>query len=223
MLARTQDDELDTGPRQGGPERLCVATREVKPAAEMIRFVVGPDGSVVPDLKQKLPGRGVWVTGTRAALEEAVKRRAFARGFKREVQVDPNLVATTENLLRRATLDALAMAGKSALVPSGFSKVETALIRDHVVALIHAADAGRDGVRKLAAALRRQYGAEADQVASIEAFTSEELGLALGRANVIHAALLAGPASKTVLARYRRYEHFRTASSDHHHRDTERK
>jgi hypothetical protein len=125
--------------------------------------------------------------------------------------------------LRRAVLDALAVAAKAGLVASGFSKVETALAQDHVVGLIHAADAARDGVRKLTAALRRRHAAAAEQVPSIEAFTSEQLDLALGRANVIHAALLAGPASETLLVRYRRYEHFRTASSDHHHRDTERK
>lgn len=221
MLAHTQDVELDAGPRSAGPERLCVATREVRPISALIRFVVGPDGTVVPDLRQKLPGRGVWVTGTRAALEQAVKRRAFGRGFKREVRVAPDLADITEGLLERAVLDALAVACKAGLVPSGFTKVENALAQDHVVGLIHAADGQPDGVRKLSAALRRNLGPDA-QVVAIEAFTSRQLDLALGRANVIHAALLAGSASETVIARYRRFEQFRAAGPEHDHHDTER-
>src|SRR6185369_14983407 len=110
MLARTPNDELDAGPRKGGPaaERLCAATRAVKPVDELIRFVVGPDG-VVPDLKRKLPGRGLWVSAERATLKDAIARNVFARGFKREVRVTPELVDQTERLLVRSALDALAI------------------------------------------------------------------------------------------------------------------
>jgi len=89
----TANDELDAGPRKGGAgaERLCAVTRAVKPVDELIRFVVGPDG-VVPDLKRKLPGRGLWITGEKAALKDAVTRNVFARGFKRELRVTPELV-----------------------------------------------------------------------------------------------------------------------------------
>src|SRR6187401_1469482 len=112
MLARTPQtphEELDAGPRKGGPgaERLCAVSRAVKPVDELIRFVVGPDG-VVPDLKRKLPGRGLWVTAERATLKDAVTRNVFARGFKREVSVAPELVDQTERLLVRSALDALA-------------------------------------------------------------------------------------------------------------------
>src|SRR6185503_4435887 len=108
MLARTYDEELDAGPRKApGTERLCAVTRAVKPVGELIRFVVGPDG-VVPDLKRKLPGRGLWITGDRATLEDAVARKTFARGFKRDVRVTLQLLDMTEQLLVRAALDALA-------------------------------------------------------------------------------------------------------------------
>ena len=127
MIAPSRDIELDTGPRAQELERLCVATRTVRPVADMIRFVVGPDGEAVPDLKRKLPGRGVWVTATQDALSDAVKRKALARGFKREVRLPADLVARTEQLLERAALDALAMAGKAGLVATGFTKVEAAL------------------------------------------------------------------------------------------------
>src|SRR5687767_9077580 len=113
MLAGTHEDVLDRGPRSREAERFCVATRSVKPIDAMIRFVIGPDDSVVADLKRKLPGRGVWVTGTRAALADAIRRKAFARGFKREVRVSADFVASTERLLMRSALDALAIAGKA--------------------------------------------------------------------------------------------------------------
>ena len=212
MLARTPNDELDAGPHKGGPglERLCAVTRAVKPVDELIRFVVGPDG-VVPDLKRKLPGRGLWVTAERATLKDAIARNVFARGFKREVRVTPELLDQTERLLVRSALDALAIAGKSGLVASGFAKTEAALAHDAVVGLLHASDAGADGVAKLAGALRRR--GDAENIATITAFTTAQLDLALGRSNVVHAALLAGSANDTFLGRFTRLERFRTGDT----------
>ncbi|MGZ3519338.1 MAG: DUF448 domain-containing protein, partial [Vulcanimicrobiaceae bacterium] len=140
MLAIAQDSELEHGTTSVAPgtKRTCALTRELKPAAEMIRFVVGPGGEAVPDVKRKLPGRGIWVTATRAAIEDAVKRNVFARGFKRDVRVAHDLAEQTERLIERAVLDALAIAGKAGTVVSGFSKVETAVGRDDILALIHA-------------------------------------------------------------------------------------
>jgi hypothetical protein len=207
MLTQTHDSEVDAGPRRSGPERFCAATRTIRPVAEMIRFVVGPDG-VVPDLKRKLPGRGIWITATRAALTDAVAHNSFARAFKREVSVANDFVELTERLLARSALDALAIAGKAGAVVAGFAKTEAALARDEVVALLQAAEAGADGVSKLKSALRRRP--DADRIAIIAGFSSTQLDLALGRSNVVHAALLAGPASTTFLARYARLERFRT-------------
>ena len=207
MLASVDHGEVDAGPRRTAAERLCVATRTVKPVSEMIRFVVSPEGAVVPDIKAKLPGRGVWVTASRAAVAAAVSRKAFSRGFKRDVRVLPDLVAMTERLLERGALDALAMAHKAGRVAAGFAKVEAALAAEPVVGLIHAADGRPDGVRKLAAAARRRFGEDGPAV--IDTLNSAQLDLALGRSNVIHAALLAGPESETVLARVDRLERFR--------------
>ncbi len=96
MISQTQDldadIELDSGPHARERERLCVATRAVRPVSDLIRFVVGPDGTAVPDVKRKLPGRGVWVTATQDALGDAIKRKVFARGFKRDVRVPPDLL-----------------------------------------------------------------------------------------------------------------------------------
>jgi hypothetical protein len=208
MLARSTDSELDTGPRAREVERLCVVTRMARPVADMIRFVIGPDGAVVPDLKAKLPGRGVWVTATRDVLSDAVKRKVFARGFKRDVRGTADLVSETERLLETAALDALAIAGKAGLVAAGFTRVDTALQRDEVVALLHAAEAAADGVRKLDATAARRHAASL--LPALTMLTSAQLDLALARPNVVHAALLAGPASDTVLARLRRLERFLT-------------
>ena len=208
-----QDIALDAGPRSSGhgTERFCAATRAVRPVDDMIRFVIGPDG-VVPDLKRKLLGRGIWITATKSALTDAVTRKVFARGFKREVRLAPDLPDLTERLLVRAALDALAIAGKARFVVAGFAKVEAALTRDRVRALIHGSDAKPDGVRKLAGVLRQRP--DADRVVMVTAFASAELDLALGWSNVVHAALLAGPASNTFLARFHRLERFRTGKSD---------
>jgi hypothetical protein len=208
MPPQPRDIELDTGPRSRDLERLCVVTRTVRPVADLIRFVVGPDGEAVPDLKQKLPGRGVWVTATQDALGEAIKRKTLARGFKREVRLPADLVTRTEQLLERSALDSLAIAGKAGLIASGFTRTEAALARENVLALIHAAEAAPDGIRKLDAALRRQ--APERPVIVIGILTSAQLDLALGRPNVIHAAVLAGSVSDTFLTRFRRLERFRT-------------
>src|SRR5580693_10224271 len=203
-MTSTTEIELDSGPRAQEVERLCVATREVRPVSDLIRFVIGPDGEAVPDLKRKLPGRGVWVTATQDALSDAAKRKALARGFKQEVRLPADLVARSGQLLERSVLDALAMAGKAGLVATGFTRVEAALAQEKVIALLHAAEAAADGVRKLDAARRRRP--EHGPIVTIGILTSAQLDLAFGRPNVVHAALLAGPPSDTFLARLRRLE-----------------
>jgi predicted RNA-binding protein YlxR (DUF448 family) len=212
MLGGTHHDELDAGPRTRAPgtERLCAATGEVKPIGELIRFVVDPDGAVVPDLRRRLPGRGVWITATRDALGTAIARKAFARAFKREVRLAGDLVATTERLLEQAALDALAICHKAGKAAIGFANVGAALARDRVRALLNAAEAAPNGTRKLVAALRHRQ--DAGEIAVIDVFTSAQLDLALGRSNVIHAALLAGPESETFLARAARLDCFRTGA-----------
>jgi predicted RNA-binding protein YlxR (DUF448 family) len=212
------DPDLDNGPRTDRPAtmRMCAVTREVRPIDELIRFVVSPTGEVVPDLKRKLPGRGLWVSASRRVVAEAVRRNQFGKGFKRAVQVAPALSETTEALLERSLVEALAMAAKAGQVVSGFGKVETALALRQVQVLIHAADGAADGIRKLDAIARQNAGIddESRQLPTVTALTSEQLDLALGRSNVIHAALLAGPASKTFLSRSHTLVRYRMADDD---------
>jgi predicted RNA-binding protein YlxR (DUF448 family) len=212
------DPDLDNGPRTDRPAtmRMCAVTREVRPIDELIRFVVSPTGEVVPDLKRKLPGRGLWVSASRRVVAEAVRRNQFGKGFKRAVQVAPALSETTEALLERSLVEALAMAAKAGQVVSGFGKVETALALRQVQVLIHAADGAADGIRKLDAIARQNAGIddESRQLPTVTALTSEQLDLALGRSNVVHAALLAGPASKTFLSRSQSLVQYRMADDD---------
>jgi len=169
-------------------------------------------GEAVADLKHNLPGRGVWVTATRGALDQAQRTNAFARGFRRDVRLAGDLVPRTERLLENAALDALAVARKAGSVAMGFAQVEMALKRNAVIALLHAAEAGPDGVRKLDVALKQSRQSELARIVRI--LTACQLDLALGRPNVIHAALLAGRASETFMARLRRLERFRSAEFD---------
>lgn len=179
--------------------RMCAATRAVRPVDELIRFVRAPDGAVVPDLKRQLPGRGVWVTAARGAVTEAVRRKVFARGLKDQVAVSPDLPDQVERLLVRSVQDFLSMANKAGKVVTGFAKVESALAQGGVSVLLHAADAAPDGVRKLTQALRRADAGS--RVRQISPLTGPEMDLALGRPNVIHAALLTDSVSRAFLAR----------------------
>jgi predicted RNA-binding protein YlxR (DUF448 family) len=212
------DADLDNGPRTGrsATMRMCAVTREVRPIDELIRFVVSPQGEVIPDLKRKLPGRGLWVSASHRAVAEAVRRNQFSKGFRRDLRVAPTLVADTESLLVRGVIDALAMAAKAGQVISGFSKVEGALQQRQVAALIHASDGAVDGIRKLDAIVRQNAGIndESRKFPVVTALTSEQLDLALGRSNVIHAALLAGPASKTFLSRSHVLVRYRMADDE---------
>ena len=204
MLALA-DPDLDHGPRtdKSATMRMCAVSREVRPIDELIRFVVAPSGEVIPDLKRKLPGRGLWVQASRRTVAEAVRRNQFSKGFKREIRAAATLPADTEALLVRSATEALAMVAKAGQVVSGFSKVEGALREGQAQALIHASDGAADGIRKLDAIAGQRAGniGESRGLPIVTALTSAQLDLALGRSNVIHAALLAGPASKTFLSR----------------------
>jgi predicted RNA-binding protein YlxR (DUF448 family) len=217
MLALA-DPDLDNGPRtnKSPTVRMCAVTRTVQPIDELIRFVVSPSGEVMADLKRKLPGRGLWVSASRQAVAEAVRRNQFGKGFKRDVRTAPTLAADTEALVVRGVVEALAMAAKAGQVVSGFSKVEGALSLRQVQALIHASDGAADGIRKLDAVARQNAGndGESREFPVVTALTSEQLDLALGRSNVIHAAVLAGPASKTFLSRSQLLVRYRMADDD---------
>ncbi|MGA0561898.1 RNA-binding protein [Ancylobacter sp. VNQ12] len=189
--------------------RLCLASRTVKPVGELMRFVLAPDGQVVPDIAARLPGRGAWITARRDALAEAIKRKAFGRAFRGKGRVDPALIEQVETLLEKDALAALALANKAGRVVTGNMKVIEALNGEKVIVLVHAAEAAPDGAGKLDALARRIGEAAGREIVRVDAFPGVQLDLALGRANVVHAALLAHPTSAGFLARVRRLEGWR--------------
>jgi uncharacterized protein len=211
----TAGDEMDDLVLDGGPlvrrgsERTCILHRQVASPERLMRFVVGPDGAVVPDLKARLPGRGAWLTPSRAALAEAMRRKLFARAFRREVTVAAGLPELIDRLLESQALEALSLANKAGAVIAGFAKVEAAIENADVAGLVHANDASEDGVRKLAQLARRVSGDANADLPRIVMFSSAQLDLALGRMNVVHAALLAVGPSTNFLARCTALEVFR--------------
>ncbi len=209
--------------RQDGPERSCVVTRTVKAPDDLIRFVAGPDGTLVPDLRRKLPGRGVWASLSRKTVAEAIRRKAFERSLKAKVAVPPDLTEVIDALMLRDALQALSMANKAGLVTAGFAKVEALIESGRCRAVIAASDGAEDGRRKIGQAIRRigvareAEGLKARELPVVAIFTAADLELALGRAHVIHAALAPGPAAEGVLSRWRRLVRYRTddtAASD---------
>lgn len=195
--------------KRKGPQRTCIATREVRDQAELIRFVASPDGIVVPDLKNELPGRGAWVSARREAVETAAKRRAFARALKTQAVAPEGLADAIERALTVDLRQALALANKAGQVVTGFHKVESAIGSEDIAAIIHASEAAADGRRKIAQALRRRLGERDETVPIVEILSGEDLDLALGRSHVIHAALVAGAGSRGFLERWRRLCVFR--------------
>ncbi len=208
MKARTRSSDAESG-----PERTCIVTRQKGTPDTMIRFVVGPGTVVVPDIRRKLPGRGVWVTARASSVAEAVRRRAFARSFKAQVQASETLPAEIDRLLAEDCLHSLSLANKAGQVVTGTGKVETAIGAGRVLALVHAGDGSADGKRKLDRSLNRSVPGGSTEP-PIELFRSDQLDLALGKTNVIHAALVPGSASLAFLARCRKLALYRFGAAD---------
>ncbi|MDP4001864.1 RNA-binding protein [Methylobacterium sp. NEAU K] len=205
---------LDAGPGRRVPERTCIATRVVQSPDTMIRFVRGPDGVVVPDLRAKLPGRGAWVSARRDAVAAAVRKNLFQRAFKGPAQAGPDLPDRIAAALRADLRQAIAMANKAGCVVAGFSKVEAAIGgQPGAVAVIHAAEASPDGRRKIAAALHRRHGEAMSRIPIVDDLSEDELDMALGRDHVIHAALVAGAGAAGCLSRWRRLRSFEGAAA----------
>ncbi|HZH27829.1 MAG TPA: RNA-binding protein [Azospirillaceae bacterium] len=177
------DEREEVGGRRS-PLRRCVATMAVAPKDGMIRFVVGPDGRLLPDLDEKLPGRGYWVTADKDALELAVKKRAFARAARRPVEVAPDLRGVVAEGLRRRCMDILGLARRAGQVVAGFEQVREALIGGKVAFRVEASDGAAEGRSKLTA-IRRD-------LPMVTSFSAGELAAALGRAHVVHVAIAEG-------------------------------
>ncbi|MCX7558290.1 RNA-binding protein [Sulfitobacter sp. F26204] len=169
--------------RTDGPDRKCIVTGEVQPKYGLVRFVVGPDNQVFPDILGKLPGRGMYVAADRAALEQAVKKKLFARAAKQQVSVRDDLVEEVEKQLARRVVDLISLQRKGGRAVAGYEKVKSWLQNEEAEVLIQATDGSERGKTKLSTPHYGQY---------IGWLTADELGLAFGRQTVIHGALASG-------------------------------
>lgn len=194
--------------RDDGPERKCIATGEVRPAAQLLRFVVSPDGELVPDLAGKLPGRGIWVTPSRAALAKAATKGLFARAAKAPVKAPEDLADRVEALLMRRVVDLISLARKSGTAVAGYEKVKDWLMKEEARVLIQASDGSGRGKSKLSTPYGGTY---------IGWLTADELGLAFGREIVIHAALSAGGLTRRVVEDALKLKEFRVQTAEPGH------
>lgn len=191
-------------------ERLCAVTRAHLPVTQMIRFVVSPDDEIVPDTDARAEGRGVWVTLDQKLVEEAVRKKAFARSLKSEVKVPENLAELTRQRLEQRLLQSLAIARKAGQLITGAGKVKSAIEAGEILALITATDAAADGRNKLAQSLKgftmaaEEAGLNLPRIPHFELLDSVQMGLALGIENVIHAALTNGGAAQAAVLRAER-------------------
>ncbi|MBA4808556.1 RNA-binding protein [Brevundimonas sp.] len=167
-------------------ERRDLVSHEVMDESRLIRFVAGPDGQVVPDLGRKLPGRGLWVEASRASVETAVKKNGFTRSAKTKLTAPADLADIVERLLVRRCLDQLGLARREGVLISGFEKSAATIRSGKAAWVLEAADGSADGRGKILALARHQT------CKICGAFTADDLSLALGLENAIHAVLLAG-------------------------------
>jgi predicted RNA-binding protein YlxR (DUF448 family) len=195
-------------------DRTCIVTRQSGEPDELIRFVVGPDSAVVPDLKRSLPGRGCWVTAERLYVDKAAAKGHFSRAFKRQVGLPPDLGAMVDALMARAALGALGLARKAGAVAMGAAKVEAAVRSGKAVMVLHAREGAEDGIRKISQARRATVHLGGPAIPAYKLFSEAELGLALGGTNVIHAAVLATDAGRAVLKRMVALDRYRGGTPD---------
>jgi uncharacterized protein len=208
--AEGRQQEGDDDVEEEGSLRRCIFTRVERDPADLVRFVADPEGRLVPDLSRRLPGRGVWVTADKASVAAAAEAKAFAKSLKRAVVVAPDLPQAVEALFVKRVLEALSLANKAGLVTTGFEKVDGLIGGGRAAALLQGSDAAEDGKRKLDrkfAAIQRDSGKDGPVV---DWLTIEQLSLAIGRSNVVHAALKQGGATQRFLREAERLRRYRS-------------
>ncbi|WP_294606849.1 RNA-binding protein [Roseovarius sp.] len=191
--------------RTDGPERKCIVTGEVQPRYGLIRFAIGPEGQIAPDLMEKLPGRGIWVSADRAALEKAVAKGLFARAAKQPVQVPEGLADLVETQLAKRVINLISLARKGGRAVSGYEKVKTMLGKEEARVLIQASDGSERGKSKLSTPQGGSF---------IGWLTADELGQAFGRQTTIHAALGAGGLLQRVVEEAARLKGLRVSDGE---------
>ncbi len=203
-----EDDDLAGYDVNG---RMCIATRESGSPDELIRFVAAPDGTVVPDLKRELPGRGCWVKIDRSLVERAVAKKLFARALRADVKAADDLGERVERLFLQQLLQMMNMARKAGQLVTGSAKVDAAIRSGAAIAVFHSTDAAADGMRKIDQARKAWHlGMETEEeIPSFRLFSESEMEGVMGQNAFIHAAVLAGQAGEGVVKRAKMLEQYR--------------
>lgn len=179
--------------------RSCIVTGEKLEKQHLIRFVVSPENEIVPDLKGKLPGRGVWVKANKKHVGEAIKKDHFSKALKMKVSASEGLGNLIEELLDKQAISALAIANKAGSLVTGFSKVDGAIRSGKVALLLHASDSAADGRRKLASATAFVDHMEGDKVLVRECWTIDQMSKSLGVGNAVHVAAIQSGATRNLI------------------------
>lgn len=186
--------------KQETEDRKCIVSGEVKDKNDLLRFTISPDNFVVPDLKKKLPGKGIYVSNSIKALETAVSKNLFTKAMKKNVKVNAELIQTVENILRKKGLESICLAKKAGILITGFEKVCEKIKHDKIAFVLQAKDAGADGRKKMESMAK-----------NLEIFTLydvEELDKALDKVNTVHVAFAKGEMSKMVHNEFKRFQTF---------------
>lgn len=184
--------------------RRCIATGELRERSALLRFVVGPDGELVPDVTARLPGRGLWLLPRRDIVERAVAKRLFARAARRPISASPELADRVEALLAQRCCDTLGLARRAGQAVAGYERVADMARHGRVGLLVFALDAAKAGRRRVAALGR--------EVPAAGALTGAELGAAFGRDRVAHVAVAPGPFADRLALDMRRLAGFRAGA-----------
>lgn len=196
-----------------GSERLCAVTRQTLDPKDLIRFVLSPDGIVVPDLDRRLPGRGVWVGCDRGLVEKAVATKVFAKSLRTRAEAPPDLAERVDSLLVKRLAGTLSLANKAGLVVPGFEKVFATLDKGPVAAVLHGSDAAPDGQSKIDRKYKAIQASRDAGAAIVNVLTIEQMSLAIGRGSVVHAALIPGGLSDRFLEEAERLSRYRSCAS----------
>ena len=200
--AAAEGNDSEGNPPEGkSPERKCLISGAVLPKERLIRFVVGPDDVVTPDIEGKLPGRGMWLSASRDVINRACAKNAFARAARKKVVIPGNLAETVETLLTGRCLNLLGLARRSGDVVAGFEKVRSLLSKQEAGLLLAACDGAEDGRKKIKAWART--------APLVTLFTSDQLGGAIGRETAVHVVVVPGKMAKRLLSLCEKLNGFR--------------
>lgn len=180
--------------------RKCVATGQIKPTDELLRFVKTPDSRLVPDFNKKLSGRGLYVSNSKTLLKKALEKNLFIKSIHLFLKISEDFEQNVEHLLHQKGLDWLNLARKAGAVVAGFEKVKAHILKNKVAFVVEATDAADDGSRKMAALLKN--------LEVLKVYSSQDLSAAMRKGNAVYVAVLKSDVAKATYQNIKRYQTF---------------